>query len=71
MIPEYSGPNYNETGIELGCNGHDTLWNLSEDPSQQKDLSGSNPGLLEKMKEEFLLMAGSNYNPGHESAPLQ
>lgn len=71
MIPKYSGPNYNETGIELGCNNHDSLWNLSEDPSQQKDLSGSNPGLLEKMKEEFLLLAGSNYNPGHESAPLQ
>ncbi|MBO6220562.1 MAG: arylsulfatase, partial [Bacteroidales bacterium] len=66
-----SGADTNETGIELGCNDHDTLWDLKEDPAQRKDLSEERPGLLASMKEEFLSLVGSSYNPGHESDPLQ
>ncbi len=71
FIPAYSGADTNETGIELGCNDHDTLWDLKEDPAQRKDLSEERPGLLASMKEEFLSLVGSSYNPGHESDPLQ
>ena len=70
-IPVYSGKNYNETGIELGCNDHETLWNLKEDPSQQKDVSGEEPGLLQSLREEFLKLTGSLYDKGHEADPLQ
>ena len=70
-IPSYSGRNYNETGIELGCNDHETLWNLKEDPAQRKDISGEEPELLESMRKEFLTLTGSLYDKGHEADPLQ
>ena len=71
FIPAYSGPDTNETGIELGCNDHDTLWDLEEDPAQRKDLSEVNPELLARMKNLFLELAGSHYDAGHEADPLQ
>ena len=52
-IPSYTGPNYNLTGIELGRNDHETLWNLADDPTQRKDLSEEMPEMLEKMRDEF------------------
>ena len=70
-IPSYSGSNYNATGIELGCNDHETLWNLKEDPAQRKDIAAEKPELLESMREEFLELAGSLYNKGHKADPLQ
>lgn len=71
FIPAYSGPDTNETGIELGCNDHDTLWDLEEDPAQRKDLSEVNHELLARMKNLFLELAGSHYDAGHEADPLQ
>lgn len=70
-IPVYSGKNYNETGIELGCNDHETLWNLKEDPKQMKDISTDEHELLVSMREEFLKLTGSLYDKGHEADPLQ
>ena len=52
-IPAYNGPKYNQTGIELGLNGKETLWNLAEDPSQREDLSEEMPELLDTMRKEF------------------
>ena len=52
-IPSYKGAKYNQTGIELGNNDAETLWNLAEDPAQQEDLAGKMPELLSSMREEF------------------
>ena len=70
-IPRYQGPKTNETGIELGCDDHDTLWNLEKDPAQNRDLSGRKRMRLRRMKKQFLRLAGAVYQPGHESDPLQ
>ncbi|MBR0532040.1 MAG: sulfatase-like hydrolase/transferase [Bacteroidales bacterium] len=70
-IPAYKGEKINEALVELGCNEKETLWNLSEDPFQQKDLSVEFPDVLKNMREEFLGIVGSSYNPGFEAEPLQ
>ena len=71
FIPPYSGSNFNETGIELGCNNKASLWNLKEDPAQREDLSSAKPDLLDNMKEEFLRLVGSHYKGDLEADPLQ
>ena len=71
FIPTYFGANHNATGIELGVNDHDTLWNLEEDPTQREDRSEANPALLDSMRKEFLGIVGSHYKPGKKPERLQ
>lgn len=71
MIPAYSGANYNSTGIELGCNGHDTLWDLAQDPGQRHDLSSQDAGRVTEMKKAFLQIAGDHYQAGLPTDPLK
>lgn len=61
MIPAYDGDNYDYTGIDLGYNSHDTLWNLEEDPAQRSDLSGTESARLREMKAAFLRTVGELY----------
>ena len=60
MIPAYSGAKYNSTGIELGNNSEDTLWNLDTDPGQETAVN--DPERLSAMKAEFLRQSGKLYN---------
>ena len=69
-IPAYPGRKYNATGIELGSNDRETLWNLREDPAQMKDISEEDPKMLGSMREEFLSLAGKYYK-GVVPPPLQ
>ena len=71
MIPAYSGENYNSTGIELGCNDHDTLWDLLVDPTQSHDISGEDPIRTRQMKELFLSIAGDYYMEHLPTDPLK
>jgi len=70
-IPTYYGRNTNETGIELGCNENETLWNLAEDPTQIKDLAPEDTTLLNSMRDEYLRIVGDYYKPGRKPEPLK
>ena len=71
FIPTYYGQNYNATGIELGCNDHDTLWDLKEDPAQLKEISEEKPELLGNMRERYMELVGTLYKPGNKPEKLQ
>ncbi len=62
LIPPYEGPQFSITGNELGNLPGWSLFDLTSDPGQQHDLSGSCPEILEEMKQEFL--AGYEENVG-------
>ena len=61
MIPAYSGSNENPTGIDFGLNPEVTLWNLSTDRSQTKDISKENKALAERMMDTFRRLADTAY----------
>ncbi|MBQ9892855.1 MAG: sulfatase-like hydrolase/transferase [Bacteroidales bacterium] len=71
FIPAYSGANTNSTGIELGCNPYDTLWDLEEDPFQESDISASEPGKASALKGAFLRQAGALYREHMQTDPLE
>ncbi len=71
LIPPYSGPVTNETGNELGTVDHYALFDLAAEPAQLTDISASNPGLVKKLKAEFLEAVGGHYNPGQKQEALQ
>ena len=53
LIPPYSGPQYNETGNELGNIDHYALYDLREDVAQKTDLSATHTRLVEKLKKRY------------------
>lgn len=69
LIPSYSGANTNSTGIELGCNSEDTLWDLEKDPSQGTPTD--NTELLRTLKNEFLQQTGKLYSADTAVDPLE
>ena len=69
MIPAYTGANVNSTGIELGNNAEDTLWDLEADPAQGAPLN--DPERLRSMKEEFLELSGTLYSADTAVDPLE
>ena len=71
FIPAYSGRNFNSTGIELGCNRFDTLWNLTEDPAQQEDRSGEDPARTAALRKAFIRLAEGYYDENQAVDPLQ
>ncbi|MBQ9462587.1 MAG: sulfatase-like hydrolase/transferase [Bacteroidales bacterium] len=63
LIPPYKGAKVRKTtGTELGNFESWSLFNLSEDPHQEHDLSIEEPQRLQQMKDEFFRLAGSHYD---------
>ncbi|MFI3293832.1 MAG: sulfatase-like hydrolase/transferase [Rikenellaceae bacterium] len=62
MIPPFRGNERNLTGNELGNVKAYSLYNLTQDPTQQTEISAENPEVLERMKKEFLTLAEGYYN---------
>ncbi len=71
MIPPFHGRAINETGNELGNIEHYALYNLSEDPAQQNDLSSTEPERLEELKAEFIALTKGYYNPQTKEQELK
>lgn len=62
LIPPYKGSAINRSvNIELGNDADFQLFNLTEDLSQQKDLSKSHPDKLKRMLEDFERVRGTSY----------
>lgn len=62
LIPHYEGPAANELAdIELGNLDNYDLYNLKEDPSQEKNLATLRPEKLEEMKSSFLQERGNDF----------
>jgi arylsulfatase A-like enzyme len=60
MIPPYPGPAVEKNvNIELGNLLGYQLFNLKDDPGQQKNLASSNPEKLEEMKKIYQEIRGS------------
>ena len=53
LIPPYDGPQYNETGNELGNLDHYALFDLKNDRSQKEDIAAKHPRLVERLKAKF------------------
>ncbi|MDO6761327.1 arylsulfatase [Tamlana sp. 2_MG-2023] len=63
MIPPYEGPAFNkDVQIELGLSKDFQLYNLNEDPSQQKNRASSNPKKLQEMITLFQKERGDAYS---------
>lgn len=71
LIPPYQGPATNETGNELGVVDHYALYNLSEEPSQRRDISAENPKLVKKLRKKFLAIVGDHYDENREQETLK
>jgi arylsulfatase A-like enzyme len=61
LVPPYKGPKTNETGNELGMVDDYALYDLKADKSQHADIAKQRPALLNKLKKEFLKLAGKYY----------
>lgn len=62
LIPPYDGPKYLPTkGIETGTSDKFQLYNLAEDPLQEKNLADSNPEKFKKMILGFEAIRGNSY----------
>lgn len=61
MIPPYPGPQVEKNvNIEMGNSSQYQLFNLKEDPGQQKNLAESNPEKLQEMIGQFEKIRGEN-----------
>lgn len=63
MIPPYKGPERNITGNELGNMKEWGLFDLNSDRGQKHNIASESPDILERMKKDFMSLAGSHYNP--------
>ena len=64
LIPPYKGRKVRpDTGTELGNLKDYALFNLDDDPHQDRDLSSTEPEKLSQMKDRFHSMVGSYYDP--------
>ena len=64
LIPPYKGHKVRpDTGTELGNLDEYTLFNLADDPHQDKNISAAEPQKFEKMKATFHSMVGDYYDP--------
>lgn len=62
MIPPYKGRAINKyVNIELGNSGEYQLYNLAEDPGQEKNLAQENPDKLREMVQAFEAIRGTDY----------
>ena len=71
LVPPYKGPKTNETGNELGVVDDFTLYDLGDDPSQQRDITQQNPRLLKRLKREFLKKTQGYYSADTEQETLK
>ncbi len=63
LIPPYKGAKVRKTtGTELGNFDSWNLFNLKDDPHEDRDLAAKEPERLEKMKRTFLDLVGDNYD---------
>ncbi len=62
LIPPYNGPRQNQTGNELGNVKEYALFDLSEDPSQKKDIFSERPQVAESIKADFLKITDGYYD---------
>ena len=64
LIPPYNGRKVRpDTGTELGNLSEYALFNLAEDPHQDRDLASAEPEKLEAMKTSFHSLVGDYYDP--------
>lgn len=64
LIPPYKGRKVRpDTGTELGNLKDYALFNLDDDPHQDRNLSSTEPEKLSQMKDRFHSMVGSYYDP--------
>ncbi len=71
LLPPYKGPKTNETGNELGNQDHWTLYDLGTDAAQKTDIGKQQPGLLQRLKKQFLAVVGEYYHSDVEGEALQ
>ena len=58
-------------GIEVGNFPYEQLYNLEEDPSQQKNLAELEPKKLEELRSVFVKLRGNNYTKGVKEVVFQ
>lgn len=61
LIPPYEGPETNVTKNELGNRREWSLYDLKNDKSQNRNIAGENTKIFEKMKNDFMSIAGIHY----------
>ena len=71
IIPPYNGPETNITKNELGNMKVWGLFDLNTDCGQRNNLAGTNPLVLEKLKSEFMAIAGEYYDPDTKEEELK
>ena len=71
LVPPYHGNTTNETGNELGVEDHYALYDLHTEPAQRTDLSASHPRLTQRLRREFLKLAGPYYDEQQQQETLK
>ena len=71
LVPPYRGARTNITGNELGVVDRYTLYDLQADPSQQRDITDSNPRLVERLRRRFLRLVGDHYKEDRQQEALK
>ena len=71
LVPPYRGARTNLTGNELGVVDRYTLYDLQADPSQQRDITDSNPRLVERLRRRFLRLVGDHYKEDRQQEALK
>lgn len=71
LLAPYKGPKANITQNELGNLKEWSLFDLSADKAEQRNIASEHPEIVEKMKASFLAIVGEHYNSGIKEEPLK
>lgn len=71
LIPPYKGSVRNLTGNELGNLPQFSLFDVTLDPSQQRDVATEHPEVFKTLKADFIKKTSGYYNPDTEEEELK